>query len=66
VTPTLLDGEPASPLSPPSGCAFHPRCALAESACADPGLDVGLELLHHSLHHSDDGRRVACIRPKEL
>jgi peptide/nickel transport system ATP-binding protein len=66
VPPTLLDGEPASPLSPPSGCAFHPRCALAESACADPGLDVGLELLHHNLHHSDDGRRVACIRPKEL
>ncbi len=22
----LLAGEPASPLAPPSGCAFHPRC----------------------------------------
>ena len=22
----VLPGEPASPLSPPTGCAFHPRC----------------------------------------
>jgi peptide/nickel transport system ATP-binding protein len=22
----LLAGEPPSPLSPPTGCAFHPRC----------------------------------------
>ncbi len=24
--PEPLEGEPASPLSPPTGCAFHPRC----------------------------------------
>ncbi|WP_067226517.1 ABC transporter ATP-binding protein [Streptomyces sp. NBRC 109706] len=30
-----LDGEPASPLAPPSGCAFHPRCPVAVDACAD-------------------------------
>jgi peptide/nickel transport system ATP-binding protein len=29
-----LSGEPASPLDPPSGCAFHPRCAMAVDACA--------------------------------
>jgi peptide/nickel transport system ATP-binding protein len=31
-------GEPASPLAPPPGCAFHPRCPIAEAACADPAL----------------------------
>jgi len=29
-----LAGEPASPLRPPSGCAFHPRCSVAVDACS--------------------------------
>jgi len=36
VTPSALPGEPASPLDPPPGCAFHPRCPVAETSCADP------------------------------
>ncbi len=31
--PTLLPGDAPSPLSPPPGCAFHPRCALAIGEC---------------------------------
>lgn len=29
----LLPGEPPSPLNPPSGCVFHPRCPKAFEAC---------------------------------
>jgi len=30
---TLLQGEPPSPISPPAGCRFHPRCPLAFDRC---------------------------------
>ncbi|MCU9840352.1 ABC transporter ATP-binding protein [Ruegeria sp. WL0004] len=29
----LQSGEPPSPLDPPPGCAFHPRCPLANEKC---------------------------------
>jgi len=29
----LLAGETPSPMNPPSGCAFHPRCPMAVSNC---------------------------------
>jgi oligopeptide transport system ATP-binding protein len=31
--PPLLAGEVPSPIEPPSGCHFHPRCARAEARC---------------------------------
>ena len=30
---TVLPGEVPSPLHPPAGCVFHPRCGLAVDAC---------------------------------
>jgi peptide/nickel transport system ATP-binding protein len=29
-----LDGDLPSPVNPPAGCHFHPRCVIAEGACA--------------------------------
>ncbi|MBP2561879.1 peptide/nickel transport system ATP-binding protein [Neorhizobium galegae] len=30
----LMGGEPPSPLDPPKGCSFHPRCPLALDICS--------------------------------
>jgi oligopeptide/dipeptide ABC transporter ATP-binding protein len=48
----LREGEPASPLAPPPGCPFHPRCPDAVAACR-AGAGPALRALA-------PGRRVAC------
>jgi peptide/nickel transport system ATP-binding protein len=56
VPPAGLPGEPASPLSLPRGCSFHPRCPVAEAACEDPDFDP--RLVSAAGHHE---RLAACI-----
>ncbi len=49
----ILKGEVPTPLNPPSGCSFHPRCFMAKPECSQavpPLRDVG------------GGHEVACIR----
>jgi peptide/nickel transport system ATP-binding protein len=47
----VLAGDPPSPVDPPPGCAFHPRCPLAQPICGKrkPPLRIG-----------PDGHTVAC------
>jgi peptide/nickel transport system ATP-binding protein len=50
--PSGLPGDPPDPRELPSGCTFHPRCAVALDRCSeeDPALfDAG------------EGRRAACL-----
>jgi oligopeptide/dipeptide ABC transporter ATP-binding protein len=47
----IISGEIPTPLNPPSGCRFHPRCPSAMPRCAE----VEPELLQMSTSH-----RVAC------
>ena len=53
-----LPGEPASPLNPPDGCAFHPRCWLAAPSCSAVGFDPQL------MTRGDSERMVACTETR--
>jgi len=46
-----LQGEPPSPLNPPPGCPFQPRCALAETRCGQAVPEL----------HPAGAGQVACI-----
>ncbi|MBS7543814.1 ABC transporter ATP-binding protein [Ancylobacter oerskovii] len=49
-----ISGESASPLSPPPGCRFHPRCPMASDICRKA---------RPLPSRSEDGHLVACHHP---
>lgn len=52
--PEVLRGELPSPINPPAGCHFHPRCAMARESCARERPQLG------RVH---DGHLAACHFP---
>jgi peptide/nickel transport system ATP-binding protein len=51
-------GEVPSPLAPPSGCAFHPRCLFANERCRKevPELKLTLAGGEAACHAVEEGR----------
>ena len=58
-----LPGDPPSPLDPPSGCPFHPRCPSARARCAAERPELVPAV---SEGKGEGGRRVACFYPGEI
>jgi oligopeptide transport system ATP-binding protein len=53
----MLPGDPPSPINPPAGCAFHPRCQYAQEKCkasVPPLVPAG------------PNREAACVRLGEI
>ncbi len=53
----ILIGDPPSPINPPSGCSFHPRCPFAKPDCAEK---TPISELVESAHS------VTCLHWKEI
>lgn len=49
----FLEGDVPSPVNPPQGCSFHPRCQMAISDCKN---------ITPKLEEIGRGHQVACIR----
>lgn len=43
-----LSGEPPSPIERPSGCAFHPRCPVAQASCRSGSAPEVRHVADHS------------------
>jgi peptide/nickel transport system ATP-binding protein len=54
---TPVQGEVPNPLSPPTGCAFHPRCPHANARCKQerPALQE-LQGIRIACHAVEEGR----------
>ena len=53
----VLEGEPPSPIDPPRGCAFHPRCPRVLRGTCDVEAPPLIEVEARS------GHRIACFNP---
>jgi oligopeptide/dipeptide ABC transporter ATP-binding protein len=66
----VLEGDVPSPIAPPPGCRFHPRCRYATDVCRQvepPLTDYGnghLAACHHPLNVDQETLRAAHVSQK--
>jgi peptide/nickel transport system ATP-binding protein len=53
MSPRGLPGDPPDPAAVPSGCSFHPRCAVVQPECSTKDME---------LWPAGEGRLAACVR----
>jgi oligopeptide/dipeptide ABC transporter ATP-binding protein len=67
----VLEGDVPSPINPPSGCRFHPRCRYATDICKEvepPLVDYGnthLAACHHPLNVDEETLRNVAVAEEE-
>ena len=54
---TILTGDVPSPINPPSGCPFHPRCPVAQEKCRNESPQLT------AIGDTDSKQLVACFFP---
>ena len=54
LNPHPLEGEVPTPINPPAGCRFHPRCRYAEDRCKSNTIPI-------PVYEVGPGHQVACI-----
>jgi oligopeptide transport system ATP-binding protein len=52
--PEILPGEVPTPINPPSGCRFHPRCKYAQDRCKSAATPI-------PVYEVGPGHQVACV-----
>jgi peptide/nickel transport system ATP-binding protein len=63
----ILEGDVPSPIDPPSGCRFHPRCPQTHRLAAEQGIEGGIMPVcaeqEPLLARQDQGQLAACHFP---
>ncbi len=59
LNPHPLEGEVPTPINPPAGCRFHPRCRFAEESCKSNDVPI-------PVYEVSPGHRVSCILAEKV